>query len=284
MAIDYQNLRNWVIPDQRTRYGVDDCIRYALSLGMGADPLDEADLRYVVEGEGMRVMPTWLACVGAPGAWATDPGTGIDWMQILHGEHRASDAATGQLLATVEHVSFCRADGGFASAQCPGDTAPEALPAVPERAPDAVLELPTLPGAALLYRLNGDRNPIHAWPSAARVAGFDRPILHGLCTYGMAARALVRMACGGDGARLASIATRFSSPVWPGDTLSVRLWTSDDHGGDQNGHSSSNRLQFAVWAKERDRMVLSHGLAEVRPASATETAGLADAGAAHVAA
>jgi hypothetical protein len=77
--------------------------------------------------------------------------------------------------------------------------------------------------------------------------------------------------------------------VWPGDTLSVRLWTSDDHGGDQNGHSSSNRLQFAVWAKERDRMVLSHGLAEVRPiasviASVTAPSGLADVGAAHVAA
>ena len=80
------------------------------------------------------------------------------------------------------------------------------------------------------------------------------------------------MACDGDGARLASIATRFSSPVWPSDTLSVRLWRDGD------------RLQFAVWAKERERMVLSHGLAEVRPASATETAGLADAGAAHVAA
>ena len=308
MAIDYQNLRAWSIPDRRDTYSVDDCIRYALSLGMGADPMDEADLRYVVEGDGMRVMPSWLACVGAPGAWATDPGTGIAWMQILHGEHRmrfyaplaaqaevlsqtrvsrvvdkgagkgalvvterrTSDAATGQLLATVEHVSFCRADGGFATAEHPGDTAPEALPAVPERAPDAVLDLPTLPSAALLYRLNGDRNPIHAWPSAARVAGFDRPILHGLCTYGMAARALVRMACGGDGARLASIATRFSSPVWPGDTLSVRLWQDGD------------RLQFAVWAKERDRMVLSHGLAEVRPA-ASEAAS-ATAGAAHVAA
>ncbi|MHA7599925.1 MaoC/PaaZ C-terminal domain-containing protein [Alicycliphilus sp. T452] len=294
MAIDYDTLRQWQIADQRDRYGVDDCIRYALSLGMGADPLDEADLRYVLEGENMSVMPTWLACVGAPGAWASDPGTGIDWMQILHGEHRmrfhappppegevlsqtrisrvvdkgagkgalvvterrASNAATGQLLATVEHVSFCRADGGFSSPAQPGDCAPQALPAVPEREPDATMDMATLPGAALLYRLNGDRNPIHAQPGAARAAGFDRPILHGLCTFGMAARALVRMACGSDPARLASIAARFSAPVFPGDTLQARLWF------ERNGDAGQAR--FSVWAKERGRMVLSHGVADIR--------------------
>lgn len=315
MAIDYKNLKQWVIPDRRDHYDENDCMRYALSLGLGADPLNEADLRYVCEAMpgDLRVMPTLLACVGAPGAWATDPGTGIDWMQILHGEHRmrfhapltpqaevlsqtrvsrvvdkgagkgalvvterrSSDAATGQLLATVEHVSFCRADGGFATPDQPGDAAPEALPAVPERAPDAELDLPTLPGAALLYRLNGDRNPIHALPSAARVAGFERPILHGLCTFGMAARALVHMACGDDGQRLASIAARFSAPVLPGDTLNVRLWRDTDG---QDGDDA--RVQFAVWAKERRRMVLSHGTADIRPAQAATQA----EGVTHVAA
>lgn len=293
MAIDYQILRNWRIPEQRNRYGEDDCIRYALSLGMGADPMDEADLRYVWEGGGapMAVMPTLLSVIGAPGAWATDPGTGIDWMQILHGEHRmrflaplapraevlsqtrvsavvdkgagkgalvvtersVTDALSGQLLATVEHVSFCRADGGFATPRQPGDAAPAALAPLPERAPDATLDLPTLASAALLYRLNGDRNPIHASPAAARVAGFGRPILHGLCTFGMAARALVRMACDNDATHLASIAARFSAPVIPGDTLVVHLWRG------------VGPLRFSVWAKERQTMVLSHGVAEVLP-------------------
>lgn len=309
MAINYDSLRQWHIADQRNRYGADDCIRYALSLGMGADPLDEADLRYVLESENMSVMPTWLACVGAPGAWASDPGTGIDWMQILHGEHRmrfhaplppegevlsqtrisrvvdkgagkgalvvterrANNAATGQLLATVEHVSFCRADGGFSSTAQPGDCAPQALPAVPEREPDAMMDMATLPSAALLYRLNGDRNPIHAQPSAARAAGFDRPILHGLCTFGMAARALVRMACGSDHARLVSIAARFSAPVFPGDTLQARLWFER--------HGDASQTRFSVWARERDRMVLSHGVADIRkPLASASTAG----GQAHV--
>ena len=315
MAIDYQNLRSWPIADQHSRYTEDDCIRYALSLGMGADPLDEADLRCVFETPpgGMQVVPTLLATVGAPGAWASDPGTGIDWMQILHGEHRmrffaplaphgevlsqtrvsrvvdkgaskgalvvterrVSDAHTSKLLATVEHVSFCRANGGFATAEQPGDTAPEALPAVPQREADLAMDMATLPGAALLYRLNGDRNPIHALPSAAKVAGFDRPILHGLCTFGMAARAIVRMACGNETGRLGSIAARFSAPVWPGDTLTAKLWQAD------------GQVHFSVWAKERNLMVLSHGLAQVRPvahvAPVAAEAGIAP-GVLHVAA
>ena len=292
MAIHYPRLRQWQIADQRNHYDESDCIRYALSLGMGADPMDEADLRYVFEGDGsapMAVMPTLLSVVGAPGAWATDPGTGIDWMQILHGEHRlrfhaplapraqvlsqtrvshivdkgagkgalvvtqrnASDAATGRLLATVEHVSFCRADGGFATAQHPGDAPLPALPAGPQREPDASWDMPTWPSAALLYRLNGDRNPIHASPAAARKAGFEQPILHGLCTYGMAARAIVRLACGNDAAKLGSIAARFSAPVVPGDTLTAQLWHEE------------GQVRFAVWAKERRRMVLSHGVADI---------------------
>lgn len=296
MTIDYQNLRRWPIPDQRTCYDETDCIRYALSLGMAADPMDALDLPYVYEGARgdapMPVMPTLLSVVGAPGAWATDPCTGIDWMQILHGEHRmrfhaplapnaevlsktavsrvvdkgatrgalvvterrVSDAATGQLLATVEHVSFCRADGGFSTPDHPGDEPLPALPALPERPADVCWDMPTLPSAALLYRLNGDRNPIHASPDAARTAGFERPILHGLCTFGMAARAIVRLACGNDATRLAGIAARFSAPVIPGDTLTIHLWYEDD------------QLRFSVWAKERKLMVLSHGTAEALPA------------------
>lgn len=290
MAIDYHRLRSWAFFDQISNYAANDNIRYALSLGFGTDPMDEADLPFVFE-EGLSVVPTFLATVGAPGAWASDPGTGIDWMQILHGEHRMrffavpaasgavrsqtrvsrvvdkgagkgalvvterriEDQASGELLATVEHVSFCRADGGFSSASTPGDAPPEPLPAVPERAPDMIMSMPTQPSAALLYRLNGDRNPIHALPAAARQAGFERPILHGLCTYGMACRALLQQACGGDPSRLASLSVRFSSPFVPGETLRVEMWRGE------------GQVRFRALADERNVVVLSHGVADLHP-------------------
>ncbi|MFY0478439.1 MaoC/PaaZ C-terminal domain-containing protein [Achromobacter marplatensis] len=289
MAIDYHQLKQWDIPEQVTRYLEDDCIRYALSLGMATDPMDETDLRYVHE-QNTLVVPTFLATVGAPGAWASDPGTGIDWMRILHGEHRmrfhgplpasgsvrsrtrvshvidkgagkgalvvtqrhVTHADTDALLATVDHVSFCRADGGFSGPGQPADEPLEALPAVPEGPPDLSLEMPTRPDAALLYRLNGDRNPIHILPKAAREAGFERPILHGLCTYGMAARAVLRQACGGVPARLASLAARFSSPVVPGETLRADMWRVAD------------QVRFQMVAVERGAVVLSHGVADLR--------------------
>lgn len=284
MAIDYQNLRNWKFEDRVDRYSARDCMIYALGLGYGSDPANESELRYVHEEE-TAVVPTFLATIGAPNGWAADPATGIDWLKILHGEHRMtfhaplapagavrsqtrvtrvvdkgaskgalvvtvrdiSDAESGAPLATVEHVSFCRADGGFG----PGDASPEALPATPEREPDQVVLLPTLPQQALLYRLNGDLNPVHALPHMARAAGFDRPILHGLCTYGMAARALLQ-ACGCSASqRLGTIAARFSAPFFPGETLRVEIWRDGDS------------LQFRAVADERDTVVLSNGVASL---------------------
>jgi acyl dehydratase len=257
---------------------------YALGLGYGGDPADEDELRYVHE-EGTAAVPTFLATIGAPNGWAADPATGIDWVKILHGEHRMtfhaplaaagavrsrtrvtrvvdkgagrgalvvtvrdiSDADSGRPLATVEHVSFCRADGGFGE----GDEPPQALPATPDREPDRVVHLPTLPQQALLYRLNGDLNPVHALPHMARAAGFDRPILHGLCTYGMAARALLRAYAPTEPQRLAGIAARFSAPVFPGETLRAEIWR--DGAG----------LQFRVLAHERNTVVLSNGVASL---------------------
>lgn len=286
--IHYDTVKHWPFGDDISAYSVDDCIRYALSLGMAADPLDEDELRFVLEDD-IRVLPTFLATVGAPGAWASNPATGIDWQQILHGEHRmrffgalpasasvrsqtrvsgivdkgagkgalvttvreVSDADTGRPLAHVEHVSFCRADGGYSATGVPNDTPLEPLPAAPTRAPDAQLEMPTQRNAALLYRLNGDRNPVHAVPAAWRQAGFDQPILHGLCSYGMAARGLVKLACGNDPARLNSLAARFSAPVYPGETLVLSQW--------QDGA----RVHFEMHAQERGLKVLSHGVATV---------------------
>lgn len=290
MPIDYQNLRQWPFQEAAVRYAANDCIRYALSLGMAQDPLDAQDLQYVYE-EGLRVVPTFLSTMGGSGAWFRDPRSGIQWLQMLHGEQRMrfhgavppgaeltcrarisrvvdkgagrgalvvvqqdwAHAPGGAPLATAQQVLFCRADGGFATAAQPGDVPLEPLPCAPRRAPDQTLDMPTLPNAALLYRLGGDRNPIHVLPQAAREAGFDRPILHGLCTYGMAARAVLRAGGLGDGTRLSAIAARFSAPVFPGETLQARLW----HGPQQ--------VQFELWARERAVPVLSHGLAELQP-------------------
>lgn len=284
MAIDFPRLKAWPFEDQLTPYTRRDCMLYALSLGYGHNPMDQAELPFVYE-EGLKTVPTMFTVLGAPGAWASDPGTGIDWLQILHGEHRMtlygvpppegclrsrtrisrvvdkgqgrgalvvttreiSDNATGRLLASIDHTSFCRANGGFGE----GDPAPSLLPATPESPAEATVNLSTSPSAALLYRLNGDHNPIHASPQLAKAAGFDRPILHGLCTYGMAARAILRQACGNDPTKLASLALRFSAPFYPGETLSVELWRRGAN------------LHFRAFAAERGQVVLTHGLAVI---------------------
>ena len=285
MPIDYDTLKHWPIADQLNRYDERDCMLYALGLGYGADPMDASELPFVFERD-LRVVPSLFTVVGAPGTWARDPGTGIDWMQILHGEHRLTlhavpapqgtlrsqtrvarivdkgpgrgalvvterritDEASGQHLATVEHTSFCRADGGIGRT----DEPPAALRPVPGSPPDLRLSLPTLPGAALLYRLNGDRNPIHADPAAARTAGFDRPILHGLCTYGMACRAVLKAFCDNHPSRLASLSLRFSAPFLPGDTLRVDLWQAGEH------------IHFQGVSQQTGKVVLSHGNATLR--------------------
>lgn len=284
MGIDYNRLKSWSFEDQLTTYTRKDCILYALGLGYGQDPLNSEELTFVFE-DGLQAVPSMLTVLGAPGAWASDPRTGIDWMRILHGEHRmtvhgilppegclrsrtrvssivdkgegrgalvittreVSDEASGKPIATIDHTSFCRSDGGFGG----GDPVPSSLPAVPDAPADTTVNLQTAQGAALLYRLNGDLNPIHASPAAAKSAGFDRPILHGLCTYGMTARAILRAFCGNRPERLSSLSLRFSAPFYPGETLSVELWKRGPN------------IHFRAIAPERGKAVLTHGLATI---------------------
>lgn len=284
MAIVYQALRDWRFPERVDRYTERDSMLYALGLGYGSDPCRESELRYLQENDTIAV-PTILAVVGAPNAWMADKATGIDYSKMLHGEHRMTfhapiraagtvrsqtrvaavidkgegkgalvvtqrelaDADTGVALASIEHVSFCRADGGFGQ----GDAPVKPLPDTPSRQPDHVVELPTTPQAALLYRLNGDWNPVHISPSAARAAGFERPILHGLCTFGMASRAVIRAGCADDPIRLRSFSTRFSAPMFPGDTLRVELWDAQDG------------VHFRALSLERNKVVLSNGFAHI---------------------
>ena len=140
-----------------------------------------------------------------------------------------------------------RGDGGKG-----GLCAPAATPeAIPDRAPDLTVDVPTNPQIALIYRLSGDYNPIHASPAIARKAGFERPILHGLCTMGLATRALIEGVCGGAPDRLTSLYVRFSKPVFPGETIRTEIYHEHD------------RIRFRCRAVERDLVVLDRGVAVV---------------------
>jgi acyl dehydratase len=237
-------------------YDEKDAILYALSLGAAAEPDDPAGLAFVYE-KGLLTLPTFPAILARGSGPIIEEG-GLDYLRIVHGEQRLrllrplpprgrlvsqarclgvvdkgadkgalvniedtiSDAETGEPYATVILTLFCRGDGGF------GGPAEGGLPIheVPDRAPDLELALPTRPDQALLYRLNGDTNPLHADPETAVRAGFERPILHGLCTYGIAARAILRAYGENRPDRIAAFDVRFASPVYPGETIVTRMW------------------------------------------------------------
>jgi acyl dehydratase len=144
-------------------------------------------------------------------------------------------------------TTFARADGGFGGPSGPV----KPVHALPERAPDMAADIATRPEAALIYRLSGDPNPLHASPAVAREAGFERPILHGLCSYGVAGRAILETCCEGDPSRLRRLDLRFSSPVYPGETIRTEIWRD---GGE---------VSFRARVVERDVVVLNNGLAVI---------------------
>ena len=150
---------------------------------------------------------------------------------------------------TDDALTFCRADGGFGG---PSGPVKEPHP-IPQTAPHHVCDLPTLPQAALIYRLSGDYNPLHADPAYAQKAGFRMPILHGRCTFSIAGHAILRTCCGYDAARFKSMAGRFSAPVYPGETIRTEMW--------RDGATVSFRARVV----ERDIVVLDNGLAELAP-------------------
>ena len=284
MPFDYETLLNWKLDDVVQTYDFRDTILYALGLGYGADPLDEDGLRFVYE-ENLKTVPTMCVVLGHPGFWVKDPRTGVDWVKVLHGEQgfrihkplppqgtvigrtrvtdiidkgpgkgalifsekQVIDQASGDLLATTTSTTFARGDGG-----CGGPQKPQPQPhALPDRDPDRSIDIPTRPEAALIYRLSGDYNPLHADPKVARAAGFKAPILHGLCTYGVASRGLIAAVCGGEPDRLTSMQARFTSPVYPGETIRVETWI--------DGGTASFRARVV----ERDVIVLNNGRAEI---------------------
>jgi acyl dehydratase len=284
MALDYEKLSTLEIPPVEQTYGPKDCILYALGIGLGQDPTDENELAFVYE-KNLKVLPTYALVQGYAPYWLRRADLGITWTHTLHGEQgltlhrpvlpqgtvigqtrivdvidkgagkgalvysqrRITDKASGALLATLTQTTFCRADGGFGGPQR-RQPAPHAIP---ERPPDLVCDLATRPETALIYRLSGDLNPLHAEPAFARTGGFDRPILHGLATFGVAGHALLRTVCGYDPARLTAMAARFSAPVFPGETIRTEIWRD---GG---------VVSFRARVTGRDVLAIDNGRAEI---------------------
>jgi acyl dehydratase len=285
MAINYDRLVNWDIPEVRQPLARRDTILYALGVGLGADPCDENQLRFVYE-ENLLALPTMAIILGYPGPWHAHPDTGITRSHVVHGEqgfriarplpvegeivgktrvtgivdkgkdkgalimteNTVRDAASGDIVCTLTSTTFCRADGGFG-----GPDGPVNPPhAIPDRPPQQVCDLPVLPQAALIYRLSGDYNPLHADPAYAKKAGFKMPILHGRCTFSIAGHAILKTVCGYDPARFVAMEGRFSSPVYPGDTIRTEMW--------QDG----NVVSFRSTVPARGVTVLNNGRAEIR--------------------
>jgi acyl dehydratase len=284
MPIVYDKLLALNIPEVGHAYTEKDAILYALGLGLGQDPMNEDELAFVYE-KALKVLPTYALVLGYSPYWLRNPESGVTWNKVVHGEQsftvhkpvagkgavigktrivevidkgegkgalvyserKVTDKASGDLVATLKQTTFCRADGGF------GGPAREAPPvhAIPDRAPDLVCDLPTRPEMALVYRLSGDINPLHAEPAFAKAAGFPRPILHGLATFGVAGHAILKSVCGYNTARLTGMAGRFSAPVYPGETIRTEVWRD------------GNVVSYRARVVERDIVAINNGRAEV---------------------
>jgi acyl dehydratase len=251
-----EQLMSLELPEHEFAWTREQCQLYALATGFGRDPTDERELRYVYEGPGFMVSPTAAVTLYFDDRWMQ--AAGLNVAMVLHGEQRStfhrpippegrgrvssqitgvfdkgpergllilceqvlSDAQSRSPIATNVATIFARGDGGSGFSRGPAARPHQ----IPDRPADVVVKARTRPEQALLYRLCGDRNPLHADPEAARLAGFERPILHGMCTFGFAARAVLGTACGYEARRLASFGARMSAPVFPGDSLRTEIW------------------------------------------------------------
>ncbi|GAK45617.1 3-alpha,7-alpha, 12-alpha-trihydroxy-5-beta-cholest-24-enoyl-CoAhydratase [Tepidicaulis marinus] len=278
MAIDYEHLMSLKSEGQEFSYGDRETMLYALGIGFGRDPMNDKELPFVYEKD-LQTIPTMSSVI----AWGAGPmaQSGINYLMVVHGEQKLTmhkplpvaaditadsrvigaydkgadkgaiiitetlikDKKTGDKLCTMQSTTFARGDGGFGG---PSEGAPKPHP-LPERAPDQTVEVDTRPDQALLYRLSGDRNPLHADPEVAKMAGFPAPILHGLCTYGTCCRAIISSVCDYDASKITGFDVRFSSPVFPGETILVDIW--------QDGKTVS----FRARVKERDAVVINNG-------------------------
>jgi acyl dehydratase len=284
MPLNYEALLAWPFEEIEQTYTAKDSILYALGIGLGSDPVDRGQLRFVYE-QGLEALPTMAVVLGNPGFYLSDPATGVDWRRVVHGEQRlvlhsplppaatvrsltkidsivdkgegrgalvyasreTRSATTGELISTSTSTIFCRADGGFG-----GPTGPvQAVHELPDREPDHIVSMNTVPQAALIYRLSGDYNPLHADPDVAGGAGFERPILHGLCTYGIAGYGVLETLMASDPRQLKRLDARFSAPVLPGETITTAIW-----------RQGPGRASFRCRVDARDATVIDNGYCE----------------------
>lgn len=284
MPIDLDQVVGAQLPSSVTEWDADDVILYHLGIGAGVPPTDERELTYTHEGS-LRVLPTFgvLPTVGVVSGLGSVRGLSYSPALVLHGEHEIELYATippagrvtstgrvaaiydkrkaavavvevesrddaGTLLFLNRFGIFLRGEGGFG-----GPPGPKAPRESPTRPPDMEIESPTLPQQALLYRLCGDKNPLHALPAIAKIAGFERPILHGLCSYGIALKAIIDRCLEGEIAKVASYFARFRDVVYPGETIITSAWREPD------------RILIQARVKERGSIVLSNASVLLRP-------------------
>ena len=278
MAVTYDGLMSLKSEGDEFTYTDRETMLYALGVGFGRDPMNEAELPFVYEN-GLKTVPTLATVI----AWGqrTIGQSGINYLMVVHGEQRltvhkplpasativadervsgAVDKGAGkgaliftekvirlkgtnEKLCTLGGTIFARGDGGFGG---PSTGAIEPHP-IPERKADVVHEADTRADQALLYRLSGDRNPLHSDPKIATMAGFPRPLLHGLCSYGTACRSVLATVCKYDHTLIAGFDVRFSSPVFPGETIVTEMW------------KDGKVVSFRSKVKERDVVVINNG-------------------------
>jgi acyl dehydratase len=262
----------------------DDVILYHLGVGAGVPATDPGELEYTYE-KNLKVLPSFgvVPVFGAMGGLGTVEGLSFNFAMLLHGEQeiilhqpippeatvinrgRVAElwdkgkaclcvlevetrlADSDEKLFTNRFGLFLRGEGGFG-----GEPGPKAGNEPPDRAPDGVIESPTLPQQALIYRLSGDKNPLHADPDFAKMAGFEKPIIHGLCSYGVVCKAIVDSVLGGDVSRVARYAVRFRGVGYPGETYLTSYWKEGD------------RIVIEARSKERDEIVISNAAITLR--------------------
>ena len=278
MPIDPKLASNATFEKTHAAWDQDDVILYHLGVGAGVGKAtDPKELEYTYE-RNLKVLPSFavVPVFSALGHLGAIPGVSINFALVLHGEqdveiHRpippsAKIETTGRVaglydkgkaaliimevetsekggdkLFTNRFSIFARGEGGFG-----GDAGPKAVNEAPTRAPDKVVESRTLPQQALLYRLSGDKNPLHADPEFAKIGGFDKPILHGLCSYGIVCKAVVDGMLEGDVTRVARYQARFSGVVFPGETIVTSMW------------KEGNKILISAKSKERDSVAIAN--------------------------
>jgi len=278
VPINYDELMQAKSSGMTARYGDRETMLYALGIGFMRDPMNGDELKFVYENN-LQTVPTMATVIGW-GAGGTMAKAGINYLMVVHGEqrltmHRPLPSAAevtfdervvgvfdkgkdkgavivtervmsekgGAKLCTLMSTTFARGDGGFGG---PKDGAPEPHQ-LPTRAPDSVHEADTRADQAFIYALSGDRNPLHRDPNVAKMAGFPRPILHGLCSYGTACRSVISTICKYDATKIAGFDVRFSAPVFPGETIVTEMWVD------------GAIVSFRCKLKERDVVVINNG-------------------------